>query len=125
MDTATSICKNTEGGQDMREMGFLKGLTYMLAGCVTVLFVIFGLFPGSYLGGAIGINVAGILLGLPVTSGMFSRWIVAASMAMGVMVSGIIFITAAATAGWLISTALYTLTGRRMIWQQQNTNRTK
>jgi hypothetical protein len=109
----------------MRETRFLKRLAFMLTGCGTVLFVIFGLFPGSYLGGAMGLNVAGMVLGLPVSSGILSRWIVAASMAMGVMVSGIMFITAAATAGWLISTALYTLTGRRMIWQQQNTNRTK
>jgi hypothetical protein len=104
----------------MRETGFLKRLAYMVAGCGTVLFLIFGLFPGSYLGGAMGLNVAGILLGLPVTSGIFSRWIVAASMAMGVMVSGIMFITVASTAGWLISTSLYALTGRRRVLRQQN-----
>jgi hypothetical protein len=109
----------------MRETEFLKRLAYMLAGCGTVLFVIFGLFPGSYRGGAIGLDVAVILLGLPVTSGIFSRWIVAASMAMGVMASSILFITVAATAGWLISTALYTLTGRRRILRQRNINRTK
>jgi hypothetical protein len=126
MDTASLVITRKEKeNKPMRETGFLKRLAYMLTGCGTVLFLIFGLFPGSYLGGAMGLNVAGIVLGLPVTSGIFSRWIVAASMAMGVMVSGIMFITAAATAGWLISTALDTLTGRRMIWQQQNTNRTK
>jgi hypothetical protein len=102
-----------EGGQDMRETGFLKRLPYMFAGCGAVLFLIFGLFPGSCLGGAIGLNVAGVVLDLPVTSGIFSRWIVAASMAIGVMISGIMFITAVATAGWIISTTLYTLTGRR------------
>jgi hypothetical protein len=97
----------------MRETGFLKRLAYMLAGCATVLFVIFGLFPGSYPGRSIGLDVARNLLGLHVTPGTYSRWIVAASMAMGVMASGIMFITLVATAGWLISTALYTFTGRR------------
>jgi hypothetical protein len=96
----------------MRETGFLRRLAYMLAGCGTVLFMIFGLFPGSY-SGSIGLDVAGILLGPPATSGIFSRWIVAASMALGVMASGIMFITVVSTAGWLISTGLYTLTGRR------------
>ncbi len=97
----------------MTETGFLKRITYMLAGCGTVLFLIFGLFPGSYPGRSIGLDVAGILLGHHVTSGIFSRWIVAASMAMGVMASGIMFITVAVTAGWLISTALYALTAKR------------
>jgi hypothetical protein len=108
----------------MRETGFFKKLAYMFAGCGTVLFIIFGLFPGSCLGGTMGLNVAGILFGLPVTSGIFSRWIVAASMAIGVMISGIMFITAVATAGWIISTTLYSYRTKKDL-QQQNTSRTK
>jgi hypothetical protein len=76
-------------------------------------FVIFGLFPGSYPGRTIGLDVARNLLGLHVTPGIYSRWIIAASMAMYVMASGIMFITVVATAGWLISTALYAFAGRR------------
>jgi hypothetical protein len=125
MDSASHIGRKGKEDKTMGETGFLKRLAYMLAGCATVLFVIFGMFPGSYLGGAIGLDAAGILFGLPVTSGMFSRWIVAASMALGVMAAGIMFITAAATAGWLISTALHTLTGRRRVLRQQNINRNK
>lgn len=106
----------------MRETGSLKRLTYMLAGCAAVLFVVFGLFPGSYLGGAIGLDAAGILFGLPVTSGMFSRWIVAASMALGVTAAGIMFITVAATSGWLINMALRTLTGRGRTLRRRSTN---
>jgi hypothetical protein len=123
MDSASSAGKKREGGETMKEKGFLKGLAYMIAGCGMVLFAIFGLLPGPYPGGAIGLEVAGILLGVPVTSGIFSRWIVAASMAMGVMASGIMFIIAAAAAGWLISTALYSLAGRRRIFRQKNMNR--
>jgi hypothetical protein len=94
----------------MNDSGFAKNMVYMGAGCGVVLFAVFGLLPGSYLGGVMGLNVAGIIFGLPVTSGLFSRLIVAASMAMGVMVSGIMFITAAATGGWLISTVIAALT---------------
>lgn len=97
----------------MRETGYFKRLAYMLAGCGTVLFAIFGLFPGTYPGGSIGLDVAGILFGRPVISGIFSRWIVAASMAMGTLASGIMFVTVAATGGWLLSTVLQTLTGKR------------
>lgn len=97
----------------MKETGSFKKPASMLAGCGAVLFLIFGLLPGSYPGGSIGLDVAGILLGHPVTSGIFSRWIVAVSMAMGALASGIMLITIAATGGWLISTALYTLTGKR------------
>jgi hypothetical protein len=94
----------------MKDKGWAKKLAYMGAGCGVVLFAVFGLLPGSYLGGVMGLNLAGIILGLPVTSGILSRLIVAASMVMGVMVAGITFITASATAGWLIGTVVEALT---------------
>ena len=78
-----------------------KKLAYLGAGCGIVLFAIYGLLPGSFLGGVMGLNIAGSLLGMPVSSGILSRLIVAASMVTGVMVSGIIFITLFSTAGWL------------------------
>ena len=108
----------------MTEKAFVRRLTFMLAACGTVLFAIFGLFPGPYPGGAIGLEVVDIL-GVPVTSGIFSRWMVAASMAMGVMASGIMFIIVATTGGWLISMAIYGLAGRRRILRQRNINRSK
>lgn len=78
-----------------------KKLAYLGAGCGIVLFAIYGLLPGSFLGGVMGLNIAGSLLGAPVSSGLLSRLIVAASMITGVMISGVIFITAFSTAGWL------------------------
>jgi hypothetical protein len=57
-----------------------------------------------------GLNIAGSLLGVPVSSGILSRLIVAASMVVGVMVSGIIFITASSLAGWLIGTVVDAVT---------------
>jgi hypothetical protein len=84
--------------------GFANRMAYIGAGCGVVLFGVFGLLPGSFLGGVMGLN--GTLLGYPVASGVLSRLIVAASMVVGVMVSGIMFITASATAGWLIGTVI-------------------
>ena len=90
----------------MKKNDYSKKLAYMGAGCGLVLFAIFGLLPGSFLGGVMGINIAGTILGTPVESGIVSRMIVAASMLIGVMVSCLMFVTASATAGWIIGTVV-------------------
>ena len=74
---------------------------YIGAGAGLVLFAIFGLMPGSLLGGAMGINIAGWLFGLPLEPGLISRAIVLLSMLMGVLVAGIVIVTATSTVGWL------------------------
>jgi hypothetical protein len=79
---------------------------YIGAGAGLVLFAIFGLLPGSLLGGAAGIKLAGMLFGLPLESGLIQRIIVLASMLVGVMVSGITIVTATATMGWLMGSVL-------------------
>ena len=94
----------------MKNSNYSKKLTLIGAGCGVVLFAVFGLLPGSFLGGVMGLNLAGMLLGMPVTSGVLSRLIVAASMVIGVMVSGIMFITASSLTGWLLGTIADALT---------------
>ena len=79
---------------------------YIGAGAGLVLFAIFGLLPGSLLGGAAGVKLAGLFFGLPLDPGIVSRVIVLASMLVGVMVAGIIFVTATATLGWLVGRVL-------------------
>jgi hypothetical protein len=79
---------------------------YIGAGAGLVLFALFGLMPGSLLGGAMGINIAGWLFGLPLQPGLLSRIIVLASMLIGVLVSGIVIVTASSTVGWLVGRAL-------------------
>lgn len=83
-----------------------KKTTYIGAGVGLVLFALFGLLPGSFLGGVMGLNIAGALLGTPLTSNVLSRMIVGASMLLGVMVSGMIFVTGFSVAGWLLGTAI-------------------
>lgn len=90
----------------MKDNKYSKKVAYIGAGCGVVLFAIFGLLPGSFIGGAMGLNLSGILLGSPVTSVVLSRLIIAASIGVGVIVSGIIIISAATTAGWLIGTVV-------------------
>jgi hypothetical protein len=79
---------------------------YIGAGAGLVLFALFGLMPGSLLGGAMGINIAGWLFGLPLQPGLISRIIVLASMLIGVLVAGIVIVTASSTVGWLVGKVL-------------------
>ena len=79
---------------------------YIGAGAGLVLFAIFGLMPGSLLGGAMGINIAGWLFGLPLQPGLLARVIVLASMLVGVLVSGIVIVTATSSVGWLAGKVL-------------------
>ena len=67
---------------------------------------LFGLMPGCLLGGAMGINIAGWLFGLPLQPGLVARVIVLASMLIGVLVTGIVIVTATSTVGWLVGKVL-------------------
>ena len=59
----------------MKDTTYTKKLAYMGAGCGVVLFAVFGLLPGSFLGGVMGLNIAGILFGTPVGAGLLPRMI--------------------------------------------------
>jgi hypothetical protein len=79
-----------------------KKMAYIGAGAGLVLFAIIGLLPGSFLGGVVGLNIAGSLFGMPVSSALLPRLIVGISMLLGVLVSGIVFISGSTILGWLI-----------------------
>lgn len=79
---------------------------YIGTGAGIVLFALFGLLPGSLIGGAAGLNMAGWLFGTPVEPGLIARVIVLVSMLMGVLVAGIAIVTATATLGWIIGRLL-------------------
>ncbi len=83
-----------------REMA--RRMAYIGAGAGLVLFAVLGLLPGSFIGGVIGLNIAGSLFGMPVSSALLPRLIVGISMLLGVLVSGIIFVAGSTVAGWLI-----------------------
>ncbi len=74
---------------------------YIGAGGGLVIFALFGLLPGSLLGGAAGLNIAGWLFGMPLHPGLISRMIVLASMLVGILVAGIAIVTVMSAAGWL------------------------
>jgi small-conductance mechanosensitive channel len=79
---------------------------YIGTGAGLVLFALFGLLPGSLLGGAMGLNVAGWLFGMPLQPTLVSRAIVLASMLVGILVAGIVIVTTTTTVGWLVGKVL-------------------
>jgi hypothetical protein len=95
-----------EKGDTKMKNTISKNAAYIGAGVGLVLFAIFGLLPGSLLGGAAGIKFAGLFFALPLEPGLISRAIVLASMLVGVVVSGISIVTATSSSGWLLGKAL-------------------
>ncbi len=82
-----------------------KGL-YIGAGAGLVAFALAGLLPGSFIGGLIGLNIAGSIVGTPVSATLLPRLIVGASMILGVMISGTVFVTGASLLGRLAGTVM-------------------
>jgi hypothetical protein len=79
-----------------------KKAAYIGAGAGIMLFALFGLLPGSLLGGAAGIKFAGLLFGLPLEPSIISRAIVLTSSLGGVLISGIAIVTASTSTAWLL-----------------------
>lgn len=90
----------------MRKREIAKKAAYIGAGVGLALFALIGFLPGSFLGGVIGLNIAGSLFGTPVTSTLLTRLIVGVSMLLGIMVSCLIFVVGLTTLGWLIGNAI-------------------
>ncbi len=81
-----------------REMA-KKGL-YIGAGAGLVLFALIGLLPGSFIGGVIGLNIAGSVFGTPLGTALMPRLIVGASMVLGILTAGMVFVVGVSLLGW-------------------------
>jgi len=97
-----------------------KKLAYMGAGAGVVVFAVFGLLPGSLIGGAVGINFAGWIFGLPLEPGIISRALVFAGMLVGVLIAGIVIVTATSTIGWLIGRLVETTAHAKHAAEEQS-----
>lgn len=86
-----------------------KTSSYAGAGIGLVLFAIFGLLPGSLLGGTVGLKIAGQIFGSPVVSGVIPRIVVGISLLVGVMFSCAVFVLVCTALGWLVGVAVDTL----------------
>lgn len=86
----------------MKTQELSKRFTYVGAGIGLVLFALFGLLPGSFIGGVLGLNIAGKIFGIPITPTVPTKIIIALMMILGVIVSAVLFIMSTAILGWLI-----------------------
>jgi hypothetical protein len=94
-----------------------KGL-YVGAGAGLVLFALIGLLPGSFIGGVIGLNIAGSIFGYPVGPQIAARMIVAAAMLSGILVSGIVFTAGLSFAGWAIGSIIDSLMAKKPVEEE-------
>lgn len=67
-----------------------------------MLYAVFGLLPGLFLGGVMGMNLATALLGTPVFTSYLARLIVGGSMVAGIMITCVIYVVGMTSLGWLI-----------------------
>lgn len=81
-------------------------LSYLGAGIGLALFAVFGLLKGLFIGGVLGLNIAGTIFGIPIEPSVFPRIVVAIGMFTGVMVTGLTFMVGGATLGWLTGTVI-------------------
>ncbi len=90
----------------MKSKEMAKRGLYIGAGAGLVLFALIGLLPGSFIGGVIGLNIAGSIFGTPVGTSLLPRLIVGASMVLGICIAGMVFVVGASLLGWIMGYAI-------------------
>lgn len=96
-----------------------KKFTYVGAGIGLVLFALFGLLPGSFIGGVLGLNIAGKIFGIPITPTVPTKIIIALMMILGVIVSAVLFIMSTAILGWLIGYIISAVFERKSVAEEK------
>ncbi len=87
----------------------------MIAGAMVgiIIFAVVGLFPSSFIGGVIGLNIVGYLFGAPVAGKeLLARAIVGITMFAGVAVTGMAFVFITSLIGWLLGYVGMSLKGK-------------
>lgn len=91
-----------------------KGL-YIGAGIGLVLFAIVGLLPSSFIGGVLGLKIAGHIFGLPLGTAVAPRFLVGLFMVLGVLVTGLVFVVGLSLIGWAGGTLVETMRDKKII----------
>ena len=85
-----------------------KGL-YVGTGTGLILFLLVGMFPGSLIGGAVGLMISNLLFSGPVEASLIPRIITVVSMVAGIIGSAGLFIIGTSVLGWGIGAAIDTV----------------
>lgn len=84
----------------------IKKAVYIGAGAGLVLFAFMGFLPGSFIGGVIGLKIAGSIVGIPLEATLLPRLIVGACMLFGIVIAGMVFVVSASLLGWAAGYAI-------------------
>jgi hypothetical protein len=88
----------------MKTGNFAKKGLYTGAGIGLVLFAIIGLLPSSFIGGVLGLKIAGYIFGTPLGMELIPRILVGLSMLLAVLVTGFVFVVGISITGWMAGT---------------------
>ena len=95
-----------------------------IAGCGAALavFAIYGLLNASLIGGLVGLNIAGAIMGYPVEATLAAKVIVALGMLAGVALAALTFSLVGASLGWAAGKAaeIATHPGRSAHWVHEH-----
>lgn len=93
-----------------------KGL-YIGAAVGLVLFAVIGLLPSSFIGGVLGLKIAGHIFGTPLGIAVLPRMVVGLSMLLGILITGFIFVVGLSVAGWLCGHVIDVIRASRAVPQ--------
>jgi hypothetical protein len=101
-----------------------KGL-YAGAVMGLILFAIIGLLPSSFIGGVLGLKIAGHIFGTPLGMELVPRMLVGLSMVLAVLVTGFVFVVGISIIGWLAGTIADTVKAGKTAPVDMTTNEKK
>jgi hypothetical protein len=90
----------------LQSTNFTRQCAYLGTGVGLALFVVYGFLPGMMLGGSAAVSLGGMLFGLPLEAGIVSRILVLAGMLAGVLMLGILIMSATTAIGWIVGIIL-------------------
>lgn len=93
----------------MKTTNFSRKGLYLGAVAGLVLFAVIGLLPSSFIGGVLGLKIAGHIFGTPLGMELVPRMLVGLSMVLAVLVTGFVFVAGIAIIGWLTGTVADTV----------------
>lgn len=103
------INEGKKGVCAMKTGSFAKKGLYVGAGMGLIMFAIIGLLPSSFIGGVLGLKIAGQIFGTPLGMELVPRMLVGLSMVLAVLVTGFVFVVGIAITGWLAGTVADTI----------------
>lgn len=74
-----------------------------------MVFALVGLLPSSFIGGVLGLKIAGHIFGTPVGFALLPRIVVGVTMLGGVLVTGLVFVVGVSFVGWLCGVVVDTV----------------